>query len=382
MWQTKCFFRAKQPTAEPTTVKATTPSVSSDRVAPANRQTAVQEPIPTAEPARQHRGQSEPPPQPAVVEEPRFSRSGRQIKTPSRFMESMMSIANCDGTDELWFQDMHPLLLLLKTTSNPDILTIDEAMAAPDKAKFLDAMLKEVRDHEKRGHWEVIKRKEVEDYGGNKVLPAVWAMARRREILTQIIKKWKSRLNLGGHRMQEGIDYDLTWSPVVAWPTIRLFLIFFKMSGWVTTQLDLVLAYPHADVDRPTFMEIPRGFQHKFKNGDYVLRIIKNLCGGKASGRIYYEFLCAYLADLGFIKSEIDPCIFYGRNCVLMCYVDDLILGAKTIEDLNDAIQLLQDNIDLEDMGAINDYVGIHIEHHGDEIHLTQEWNFSSFIFI
>ena len=100
--------------------------------------------------------------------------------------------------------------------------------------QFLDAMLKEVRDHERRAHWKRVRRDQVKELGGNKVLPAVWAFARKRELITQLIRKHKSRLNLGGHRMQEFIDYDLTWSPVVQWPTIRLFLIFFKLNGWVT----------------------------------------------------------------------------------------------------------------------------------------------------
>ena len=227
----------------------------------------------------------------------------------------MMSVANYDGTNELWFQDVHPLLMLMKATNNPDILTFSQAMRAEDREKFREAMLKEVRDHEKRGHWKIVPRNQVRELGGTKVLPAVWAMARRREILSKMIKKWKSRLNLGGHRMIEGIDFDLTWSPVAAWPTIRVFLVMFLLNGWVTAQLDLVLAYPHAKVDRPTFMEIPRGF----RSGDdgQVLQILRNLYGGKASGRIYFQFLCSYLERLGFTQSKMDPCVFFGNNCIL-----------------------------------------------------------------
>ena len=247
-------------------------------------------------------GTSAPQLEPPAPEPERFTRSGRQVRTPSRFLQSMMSVANYDGTNELWFQDVHPLLMLMKATNNPDILTFSQAMRAEDRERFREAMLKEVRDHEKRGHWKIVPRSQVRELGGTKVLPAVWAMARRREILSKMIEKWKSRLNLGGHRMIEGIDFDLTWSPVAAWPTIRVFLVMFLLNGWVTAQLDLVLAYPHAKVDRPTFMEIPRGF----RSGDdgQVLQILRNLYGGKASGRIYFQFLCSYLERLGFTQSK------------------------------------------------------------------------------
>ena len=90
-------------------------------------------------------------------------------------------------------------------------------------------MVKEVKDHEDRNHWEIIPKEDVPP--DRKVLPAVWSMARKREMLTRNVYKWKSRLNLGGHKMQYLIDYDLTFAPVVAWATIRLFLVFFFLNG-------------------------------------------------------------------------------------------------------------------------------------------------------
>ena len=65
----------------------------------------------------------------------------------------------------------------MKATSNPDILYHSEAMSAPDRDKFIEAMLKEVRDHEARGHWKVIPKEEVPP--GKTPLPAVWSMARK-----------------------------------------------------------------------------------------------------------------------------------------------------------------------------------------------------------
>ena len=79
--------------------------------------------------------------------------------------------------------------------------------------------------------------------------------------------------------MEQGIDYNLTFAPVIAWPSIRLFLTFFAINNWVTRQLDLVLDYPHANITRPTFLRIPRGFRvvkHP-TNQRHVLRIIYNL---------------------------------------------------------------------------------------------------------
>ena len=80
-------------------------------------------------------------------------------------------------------------------------------------------------------------------------------MKRKRRVHTGEVFKHKSRLTLGGHKERPVVDYDKTYSPIMAWSTIRLFLIFFLLKGWKTRQLDFVLAYPQADVPKETYME-------------------------------------------------------------------------------------------------------------------------------
>ena len=260
--------------------------------------------------------------------------------------------------------------MAFKATADPDALNLRPAMSAPDSEPFQEEMLKEVRDHEKRGHWELIKKSLMPV--GARILPAVWSFKRKRDIISQAITRWRSRLNVGGHKQVPGEDFDSTFSPTVAWPTIRLFMAFFLMNKWVTKQLDLVLAYPHADVERPTFMKIPHGFSFEGSSNDYVLKLKKNLYGQRQAARVYFLFLRDYLVNLGFTQSKVDPCVFYGTNCVILVYVDDLIIGAKTDQDLNNALELLNDNIDLENKGSIDDYVGVHVTHFEDRIELTQ----------
>ena len=43
-------------------------------------------------------------------------------------------------------------------SNNPDILYLDEAMAATDWKEFREAMAKEVQSHELMKHWELVKR--------------------------------------------------------------------------------------------------------------------------------------------------------------------------------------------------------------------------------
>ena len=86
-------------------------------------------------------------------------------------------------------------------------------------------------------------------------------MKRKRDIKTNKVKKWKARLNIDGSRMKPGVHYDQTYSPVVSWSSIRLLLTLAAIHNWHTEQLDDVLAYPQAPVEREIYIKIPKGFE-------------------------------------------------------------------------------------------------------------------------
>ena len=75
-----------------------------------------------------------------------------------------------------------------------------------------------------------------------------------------------------------------------------MWLTHFIMRRWVTRQLDFVLAYPHAFVERPTYIDMPQGFDYQGRRDTHVLRIIRNLYGGKNAGRTWFLFCRDYLA--------------------------------------------------------------------------------------
>jgi hypothetical protein len=129
-------------------------------------------------------------------------------------------------------------------SNDPDTLTFKEAMSAPDKDKFVESMAKELQSKLDLGVLFPLQRSKVPPTAH--VLPAVWAFRRKRKQDTGQVYKWKGRLNIGGHRMIEGLDYDLTYSPTASWPAIRLALSMVLLHGWHAKQIDYVLAYPQA----------------------------------------------------------------------------------------------------------------------------------------
>ena len=310
------------------------------------------------------------------------TRSGRESRAPpwhSDFVAHSARTENEALAQEMYMEEDQlaelddPILYAMKASSDPDTLYMNEAMREPDANKFKEAMIKEVKDHTERKHWEVMEKKDVPR--GETILPAVWAMRRKRRIATREVYKWKSRLNLGGHKMIAGKHYDQTYAPALSWLTIRLFLILTIMNGWKARQIDFVLAYPQADIPRPTFMELPRGINFPGLNRNkHCLRIKKNIYGGKDSGRTWYLHLRKGLESLGFQSTNNDECIFIRGTTVLLIYTDDVIIIDKESDiNIDKCIQDLQTIFDVEDEGTLEDYLGVKVTHRSDgTIELTQ----------
>jgi Reverse transcriptase (RNA-dependent DNA polymerase) len=268
----------------------------------------------------------------------------------------------------------HPLLAMA-ASNDPDTLRYHEAMKAPDKNKFIQAMYDEVKGQLDSKVYSVILRSLVPQ--GVKVLPAVWAMRRKRKSSTGEVYKHKSRLNIGGHKQTEGIDYDQTYSPVVTWPSIRLLLTLTLVNKWHTRQIDFVQAYPQAPIERDMYMEVPKGFDiiDGDPEGDYVLQVHQNIYGQKQAGRVWNHYLVEHLLTIGFVQSEHDPCVFYKGRSIYILYTDDSILAGPDEQELDSIIQHMKDvGLNITSEGGIEDFLGINIarQHDGSFI-LTQQ---------
>ena len=117
------------------------------------------------------------------------------------------------------------------------------------------------------------------------LLPSVWHMKRKHHIKTRKVYKWKARLNVDGSRMVHKRYYDQTYAPEASWKIIRLLLILVLVHSWHTTQIDYVLVFNEAPVDRNMYMKIPKGFEVEgAKKGEYVFKIKKNKYVQKQAG--------------------------------------------------------------------------------------------------
>jgi hypothetical protein len=266
-------------------------------------------------------------------------------------------------------------LYAYKATSDPDTMYLHQAMQEKDADQFKAAMIKEVNDQMKGKVFSTIPISEVPE--GKTILPAVWQMRRKRDIKTKEIKKYKARLNIDGSRMIKGQHYDETYAPVASWKFIRLLLIMVAKYGWYSRQLDYVLAFPQAPVEREIYMKIPKGFKQTTPKGseEQVLKIHRNIYGQKQAGRVWYQYLRHKLIhELKFTQSKIDECVFYRGKTLYVLYTDDSLLAGP---DNNEIEQIIKDlkkaKLDITDEGDIQDFLGVNIDIRNDgTVNLTQ----------
>ncbi len=159
-----------------------------------------------------------------------------------------------------------------------------------------------------------------------KTIMSIWIFKRKR-FPDGTLNKHKACLCAHGGMQTWGTNYLETYAPVANWASVRLLLAVAKIHGLPSKSIDFVLAFPQADLEVPVYMELPLGFDAP-ENGSrklYVLCLIKSLYGLKQAGYNWFAKLHNSLINCGFTQSNIDACVFFGKGCIELTYVNNCI---------------------------------------------------------
>ena len=253
-----------------------------------------------------------------------------------------------------------PAFLLASHLAQNEVYNYKEAMKQDDAPEFIKAMMKEIEDHEKRGHWTLIRRSEMP--ANAKTIPSIWSY-RRKRFPDGRLEKHKARICAHGGKQQWGIDYWETYSPVVNWISVRALLAISKIHDLPTKSIDFVLAFPQANLDIDVFMEIPAGFSSDLRR-THVLKLNKSLYGLKQASANWYKHLTAALERRGFTPSDNDRCVFFKEGLIVLIYVDDCIIIGKNDMQISDFISSLRtggENFEFTEEGNLEQYLGVDI---------------------
>jgi hypothetical protein len=165
-----------------------------------------------------------------------------------------------------------------------------------------------------------------------------------------------------------GVDFFETYAPVVQWSTIRLLLSTVLTEGWNTQQVDYTNAFTQAEIYEEIYVEYPKFFESK-TGEDCVLKLKKNLNGLRQAPRTFFEKLKQGVLERKWVQSQINPCLFMKPGMICVVHVDDTIIGARQLSDIDQEIMslgIVDDNtkhtFTLRDEGEVSAFLGIQIK--------------------
>ena len=269
---------------------------------------------------------------------------------------------------ERFHETQFPAAFKAKVNRDPDTLTWDEAMRSPERELWLIAAKEEIDALVKHGTWVEVP---IESARG-RIVPGTWVFRRKRTPDGEI-KKYKGRYTLRGDLQDDMGD---TYAPVVAWSTVRLFLVLSMVLDWPTVSVDFSNAFIHATLpkDKPMWIHLPRGFSSTNGKGT-CFKLIKSLYGSTVAPYLWFKTVSTALLSLGFKQCEQDQCLFYKPGMMLVLYVDDAGIAAKDPADIDKLVDdLRKKGFRLEKEGSFAEFLGIKFERTSSkEFVLTQK---------
>jgi hypothetical protein len=254
------------------------------------------------------------------------------------------------------------------SVSDPDIYNWTEAMRSPYMKEFRTAADAEIDSLVAQRTWDEV----TTDDALEKILPGTWVF-RIKRTPDGTIKKFKARYCCRGD-LQEG-TFD-TFAPVVAWSTVRLFLVIAVTMGWITVSIDFSSAFVQASLKEPVWIHVPQGYGSTTGSG-VCLRLRKSIYGIKTAPKLWYEMLMDTLTSsaFGFTPSQGDPCLLFAKDVMIIVYVDDVGIAAPTEEAADAFIQRLREHgYQLTKEGTFTEFLGIKFDKQSNgSIELTQK---------
>ena len=249
-------------------------------------------------------------------------------------------------------EEFQPANYKARAVKDPDTLTFEEAMRSPEKNKWMDVAQTEITGLESKHTWKEVPMSDAK----SKIIPGTWVFRVKRSPSGEI-RKFKARFCVRGD-LEEDNGED-NYASVVAWSTVRLFLVLCFILGWTTGSIDFTNAFVQSVLDSPIWIHIPRGFTSALGPGT-CLELGRSLYGLRRSPKLFYDTAVDAFLKLGFVQSKFDPCLLYKPGMLIVMYVDDCGIGAADPKDIDRLVASLRNmGFELTQEGDFSEFLGI-----------------------
>jgi hypothetical protein len=245
---------------------------------------------------------------------------------------------------------------VLVTVPGPD--TYKQAVKSEHSKEWLEAMEDEMDSLHKNKTWQLVKRPD-----NCNIIGCRWKLGIKRGA-DGVPERYKARLCAQGFTQEYGVDFEETFSPVVHFNSIRLFLTVAVWMKMDVQQMDVKTAFLNGKLDEVLYMKQPPGFEVKGKE-DLVCQLEKSLYGLKQSPRQWHITMNSFLNKVGFNNCSADSCMYVkkvkDKMVIIALYVDDLMIGSNCKDMMKEIKDALNRRFEMKDLGKLRFCLGIEI---------------------
>ena len=236
--------------------------------------------------------------------------------------------------------------------------TYKQAVKSEHSKEWLVSMEDEMDSLHKNKTWQLVKRPD-----NCNIIGCRWKLGIKRGG-DGVPERYKARLCAQGFTQEYGVDFEETFSPVVHFNSIRLFLAVAVWMKMDVQQMDVKTAFLNGKLEEVLYMKQPPGFEVKGKE-DLVCKLEKSLYGLKQSPRQWNITMNSFLNKVGFKNCSADSCMYVKRikdkMVIIALYVDDLMIGSNCKEMMKETKDALNKRFEMKDLGKLKFCLGIEI---------------------
>ena len=259
-------------------------------------------------------------------------------------------------------------LALTQQSLSTDPRTMAEALRSADAPEWTKAMVSEMESMRTHGVWELVEPPPKP----TNVIGCKWVYKVKRNS-DGAIERYKARLVAQGYNQKYGSDYFKVFSPVAGFDSVRCVLSFAASMDMEIHHIDIKTAFLHGELDEELYMKQPPGFA-KAGEEHLVCKLRRSIYGLRQSPRQWNQALHSFLASHGFKRSICDHCVYirhtgttrHGLPEILVVYVDDILVIAPTVKQVEALKTLLKSRFDVTDLGELEFFLGIRV--HRDRV--------------
>jgi hypothetical protein len=243
---------------------------------------------------------------------------------------------------------------------------IPTSLAAAKKSEhwsyWKEAIESELRSLEKHKTWISAPKVVSDGNARGNVVGSKWVFDLKLDKYGNILR-YKARLVAQGFSQVEGVDYKETFAPVANRTTLRLVMSLAATMDLELQQMDVCTAFLNASLSESEqmFMKLPGG---ELTEGE-VVKLQKCLYGLKQAPREWNIVINKFLVSLGYKRCKMDPCLYVktdkssGLFSFILLYVDDLIIGSSSIDNMKNIKKQLSAEYDMKDLGDLDYCLGL-----------------------